>query len=215
MITQQHINQFKDIIDNIEKDTLEMVRFKKAFELCNLIFQTAKFDLVKLSEDEDFSLDLSIELDGISESLNIILSPLLNNIDKNLNEFKSSVEININNLKNLNKEYDEKQRELKNLIETQEEYKKLSEKLNQIKVEIKNYKEIDLELISNELRIKQEELEKLKKGKEPLILVWKKHLEENEKIDISIEEINKISEDIGFSLKKMDSLFQDKIKGDM
>ena len=76
----------------------------------------------------------------------------------------------------------------------------MSEKLNQIKIEIENYKEIDLELISNELRIKQEELEKLKKDKEPLVLIWKKHLEENKKIDISIEEIRQIIISFVFSI---------------
>jgi len=208
MITQQDINQFKDIIEAIEEDTLESVRFVKAFELCNVVFQTAKFDLVKLSQNKDFALDTSIELDGITESLNGLLSPLLNQIDVSLEEFKSSAKANNENLERLNKEYTEKYKRLENLQKIKIEYENLENELLTINPEIEKYEKIDIEKVQNELNIKIENLNKLKEEKEPLLQMWKKHLEENRYIDIKSDEMQKLSKEIEMNLKDFDGLIR-------
>lgn len=208
MITQQDVNQFKDIVNAIEKDTSESVRFVKAFELCNVVFQTAKFDMVRLSQDKEFVLDASIELDGVIESLNALLSPLLNQIDSSYEEFKSSAKANISDLEKLVTTYEVKQKELKELKHTQEEYKKLEIKLDHITSEIDGYEKIDIEKIQHEIINNTRQLDELKIEKEPLIPIWEKHLDENKKIDISSNIIEQTAEDIEQKLKEMDELIR-------
>lgn len=206
MITQLDVNQFKDIVDAIEKDISESVRFVKAFELCNVVFKTAKFDMVKLSEDKEFALDASSELDGVIKSLNALLSPLLNQIDSSYVEFKSSAKANISDLEKLVTTYEVKQKELKELKHTQEEYEKLEIKLDQINSEIDGYEKIDIEKIQQEIINNTRRLDELKKEKEPLVPIWEKHLDENKKIDITSDTIEKTAEEIEQKLKEMDAL---------
>jgi len=201
------INQIKNLIEDIENCTDKNEIFLKHTELSKLILENLPpldSETISSMRDNDMLSDIFYEVDESSKVLCNFISKNIDYIEDDMkgSDFESQVKQNNERLIFLNEKLKIKSKEQKELQKQKNEIKELQRQIDE-------YDLIDIDKIKIEKEQMLLILNELKTTKGDDLLSYKKHLEENKKINITTNKIEELSNNIENNLKEMDKLYLD------
>jgi len=210
------IESIRDILIKLETEESPTKKLLKAFEVCKLVFEKTALDDIdyKALEAEDAVIDSVLSMDEIVKYLNGFLSKSLNYLESDLDEeFEIEIRENLEQLQNLKKEHVKASKLSKELSHKKQEAEKLQEEMETLRLQIDEYKQIDLEKMEREKEAMQNHLAKLEKDESENLVIYKRHLEENRRLEIKSEELSLLSLNIKNDLDSMDEKLRGVING--
>ena len=209
------IESIRDILIKLETEESPTKKLLKAFEVCELVFEKTALDDIdyKALESEDAVIDNVLPMDEIVKYLNGFLSTALNHLESDLkgSDFETEIRENLEQLEKLQKEHHRVNKLSNELGQKKEEAVKLQEEMMTLQLQIDEYEQIDLEKIEVEKEAMLQHLANLEKEEAENLVIYKRHLEENESLNIEREKLLAISKEINEQLLKMDSLIGSEI----
>jgi len=205
------IEQIKDILKSIENSTSESEKINYSLEVCKLVFENTNLDEMQYKnlETEDMIIDSVLSIDEIVKFISQFLTNSLNYLDSDLKgtDFEIEIQENIQKLEVLQIKYTSSTQKYQELKKSQQEIEEIQSEMNEIQIKIDEYEQIDLEKVQREREEKLKKLAELEKTEGDNLQMYKRHIEENKKLDIQTSELFDISKKINDNLKEMDSIY--------
>lgn len=208
------IEQIRDILLNIENGTSDTDKIKSSLEACKLIFEHTQLndeDFKKL-QSSDLIIDSVLSIDEIVKSITIFLENSLVRLDEDLkgSDFETEIQENLKKLQFLQSKYNRAVNKYQHLQKTQKEIYSIEEKNDELEKKIAEYDQINIEVAQSKYEEKIELLKKLQDSEGQNLMRYKRHLDENNLLDIKSNKISELSKLIHNSLEEMDRLLKEK-----
>lgn len=205
------IEQIRDILKNIQSSTSDTEKINYSLEVCKLVFENTKLDKMhyKNLEIEGMILDSVLEINDIVTFVSDFLTKSLSYLEEP--DFELETEENLKKLTNLQVKYTSSTKKYQELKASKHEIEKIQSEMNDIQLKIDEYAQIDLEKVQIEREEKLQILAELEKTEGDNLVRYKRHIEENQKIDMHCVELSNITKKVKVTLSEMDELLKDKI----
>lgn len=208
------IEQIRDILLNIENGTSDTDKIKSSLEACKLIFEHTQLndeDFKKL-QSSDLIIDSVLSIDEIVKSITMFLENSLVRLDEDLkgSDFETEIQENLKTLQLLQSKYDAAVNKYQNLQKIQKEISSIEEKNDELEKKIAGYAQINIEEVQSKYEEKIALLKKLQDSEGQNLMRYKRHLDENNLLDIKSNKISELSKLIHNSLEEMDRLLKEK-----
>lgn len=208
------IEQIRDILLNIENGTSDTDKIKSSLEACKLIFEHTQLndeDFKKL-QSSDLIIDSVLSIDEIVKSITIFLENSLVRLDEDLkgSDFETEIQENLKKLQFLQSKYNRAVNKYQHLQKTQKEIYSIEEKNDELEKKIAEYDQINIEEAQSKYEKKIALLKKLQDSEGQNLMRYKRHLDENNLLDIKSNKISELSKLIHNSLEEMDRLLKEK-----
>jgi len=212
------IQQIKNVIEDIERCDDRDELFLKHTELVRLILKnlpSVNQNSIEEMNEKDILSDIFYEIDESSKVIIDFISKNISFIEEDLQGTDFETQINANNqkLQDLLKQYNEGVKLYKELSHKKQEAEKLQEEMTTLQLQIDEYEQIDLEKMEREKEAMQNHLAKLEKDESENLVIYKRHLEENRRLEIKSEELSLLSLNIKNDLDSMDEKLRGVING--
>jgi len=212
------IQQIKNVIEDIEQCDDRDKLFLKHTELVKLILKnlpSINQNSIEEMNEKDILSDIFYEIDESSKLIIDFISKNISFIEEDLQGKPFETQINANNqkLQDLLKQYNEGVKLYKELSHKKQEAEKLQEEMTTLQLQIDEYEQIDLEKMEPEKEAMQNHLAKLEKDESENLVIYKRHLEENRRLEIKSEELSLLSLNIENDLDSMDEKLRGVING--
>jgi len=208
------IEQIRDILINIQSSTSDTEKINYSLEVCKLVFENTKLDEMQYKnlETEDMIIDSVLFMDDIVKLISDFLTKALNYLDADLKgtDFELEIQENLKKLKSLQVKYTSSTKKYQELKTSQHEIEKMQSEMNEIQLKIDEYAQIDLEKVQIEREEKLQILAELEKTEGDNLVSYKRHIDENQKIDMHCVELSNITKKVKVTLSEMDELLKDK-----
>lgn len=207
------LSQIKNLIEDIENSHSKNISYLRHTELVKLILLNLPIldnDTINSMAKEDMLSDIFYEYNESSKIILDFFSKNLSFMEDDLkdSDFEKELVKNVRDIDLLKQEVIKKREDYIKLKELENDKKDIMNQILELESSIKEFNKIDLEQIKSQKEKLENQLNYLIETEGENLVRYKKHLEENDFINIKTEELNFISSEISEKLIEMDDLYK-------
>ena len=207
------LSQIKNLIEDIENSHSKNISYLRQTELVKLILLNLPIldnDTINSMAKEDMLSDIFYEYNESSKIILDFFSKNLSFMEDDLkdSDFEKELVKNVRDIDLLKQEVIKKREDYIKLKELENDKKDIMNQILELESSIKEFNKIDLEQIKSQKEKLENQLNYLIETEGENLVRYKKHLEENDFINIKTEELNFISSEISEKLIEMDDLYK-------
>jgi len=206
------IEQIRDLLKAIESNTSQNKKIKYSIEVCRLVLENSSLDEAqyKSLEAEDMTLDTVLSIDEIVKYTSNFLEHSLKYLEADLkgSEFEIEIEENSKLLQKLHSEFTSSSEKYRELNDRKKEVAQVQSEIADLQRKIDEYAQVDLEKMNLEKEQMAQRLIELEETEGHNLKIYRRHLEENKKLDVFSKELSELSLNVNDNLKKMDKKLQ-------
>lgn len=210
------IEQIRDILKDIEGSNSSSEHVKLSLEACGLIFKNNEIDNIpfKNLELEDMIIDSVHLVNPIIDFTSKFLEKSLQYLEADLkgSDFEIKCKEESKQLEALHVKFTQKMEQYQELNEIKKEIDSIQSDMDGIQRKIDEYADIDLDKIKLKKEQKIKDLKELQESEGINLKIYKKHLEENERINTNSTAVSNLSSEIATKLEEMDFVIRETLK---
>lgn len=211
------IEQIRDLLKAIESSDSQNQKTVYSLKLCELVFENTTLDKETYQnlETEDMILDSVLSMDEIVKYSSNFLEHSLEYLEADLkgSDFELEIQANLKLLQDLHSKHISSSKKYKELNDSKEEVIKVQSEINELQSKIDEFTQVDLEKMKLEKEQMAQRLVELEETEGDNLKIYKRHLEENENINIYSPKVSSLSKSIYQDLKELDETLLEILQG--